>query len=268
MKRCAVIGSSGFIGYELVCQLMEYNDVSAVVMEKGNESDLISEEKIFSIGRNARVIFLDEEQFLVENEQYDTIFICHFYDELKLKGTINSIEFTEKLFNKMIGKSKDIIFLLSSKKELADLERTVNELSKNIDCNITYIEIPSLYGPWEPSAGLVHELIVQDLGKSNVSIKNIYGSNEILFVEDVGKAIRIISEKELKEHKYIITAKQCMYLPEDGKFTGLQNMIDGIKFAQMRNYIDATPFVIINTTSLEDGIQKQKQQIQQHFHLY
>ncbi|PGS51005.1 hypothetical protein [Bacillus sp. AFS041924] len=268
MKRCAVIGSSGFIGYELVCQLMEYNDVSAVVMEKGNESDLISEEKIFSIGRNARVVFLDEEQFIAENEQYDTIFICHYYDELKLKGTINNLEFKEHLFKKISSKSKEIIILLSAKNELASIERNVNDLNKNMDCNITYIEIPSLYGPWEPSTGLVHELIVQELGKRNTSIKNVYGSSEILFVEDVGKAIRIISEKELKEDKYIITAKQSMYLSEHSNFTGLQNMMDGLKIAPMRNSSEATPFVIINTTSFEDGIQKQKQQIQQHFHLY
>ncbi|PEJ60783.1 hypothetical protein CN692_01455 [Bacillus sp. AFS002410] len=268
MKRCAVIGSSGFIGYELVCQLMEYTDVTAVMVDRGNESELISEEKIFSIGRNARVVFLDEEQFLSENERYDTVFICHYYDELKLKGTTKDMELKDSIFNNISTKCKDLIILLSANNELSTFERNINDLSENLNSNITFIEIPSLYGPWEPSSGLVHELIVQDLGKRNDSKKNVYGSNEILFVEDVGKAIRIISEKELKESKYFITAKQCMYLPEEGNFTGIQNMIDGIKFSQMRNYKGATPFVIINTTSLEEGIQKQKQQIQQHFHLY
>jgi nucleoside-diphosphate-sugar epimerase len=268
MKKCAVIGSSGFIGYELVCQLMEYNEVTAVVMEKGNESDVISEEKIFSIGRNAKVVFVDEDQFLSEEAEYDTIFICHYFDELKLKGTVNLSESIVSTLDNITSKSKEIIFLLSTQKELAVIERIVIEQMKNKNCNLTFIEIPSLYGPWEPSSGLVHELIVLELDKKNISIKNVYGSNEILFVEDVGRAIRIISEKELKEHKYVITAKQSMHLKEQDQFTGIQQMMDGIKFTQMRNYIDATPFVIINTTSIEAGIQKQKQQIQQYFHLY
>ncbi|WP_088066518.1 hypothetical protein [Gottfriedia luciferensis] len=268
MKKCAVIGSSGFIGYELVCQLMEYNDVTAVLMDKGNESDLISEEKIFSIGRNAKVVFVDEQQFQEDNEQYDTIFICHYFDELKLRGTISNLEFKDDMFNNISLRCKEIIFISSTKKELASIETKVNELIQLSNCKVTFIEIPSLYGPWEPSSGLVHELIVQELGKRNLGIKNVYGSNEILFVEDVGKAIRIISEKDLKEHKYIITAKQSMYLPEQENFTGIQHMIEGIKFNQMRNDIDATPFVIINSTSIKEGIQKQKQQIQQYFHLY
>lgn len=267
MKKCAVIGSSGFIGYELVCQLMEYNDVTAVVTVKGNESDVISEEKIFSIGRNAKVFFVDEEQFISTNEKYDTIFVCHYFDELRLKGRADLEEF-ESTYKMIAAKSNEVIFLISTTKELSSIESKVNEFRDETDCKVTYIEIPALYGPWEPSSGLVHELIVSELGKKRSSFQNIYGSNEILYVEDVGKAIRLISEKELKEEKYTITAKQSMYLPVESNFTGIQQLMNEVKVTRMKSTIDATPFLILNTTSIESGIKKQKQQIQQYFHLY
>lgn len=266
MKKCAVIGSSGFIGYELVCQLMEYNDVTAVITGKGNESDVISEEKIFSIGRNSKVVFVEEEQFISENEHYDIVFICHFFDDVKLNEASIQLEQFEAEYKVISTKAKEIIFLLPATKSLSALERKANERSS--ECKVTFIEIPSLYGPWEPSSGLVHEIIVSELGKKSELIKNDYGSNEILYVEDVGKAIRLISEKELKEHKYVITAKHSMFLPEKSNFKGMQEMLDGIVISQMRKQMDATPFVILKTTSLDDGIQKQKQQIQQYFHLY
>ncbi|MET3194061.1 hypothetical protein [Bacillus sp. OAE603] len=267
MKKCAVIGSSGFIGYELVCQLMEYNDVTAVVTEKGNESDVISEEKIFSIGRNAKVIFVDEEQFITEDEQYDNIFICHYFDELRLKGSVDLAKF-ELIYKMISSKSKELIFLTSTTKELSLIEKKVSNLNKNPDTKVTFIELPALYGPWEPPTGLIHELIVSELGKKRTTFHNVYGPNEILYVEDVGKAIRLIAEKELKEQKYTITAKQSVYLPEESDFTGITELINEIKVSRMKNTIDSTPFVIIQTTSIEDGVKKQKQQIQQYFHLY
>lgn len=270
MKKCAVIGSSGFIGYELVCQLMEYNYVTAVVTDKGNESDVISEEKIFSIGRNANVVFVDEKQFTsTDNEVYDTIFISHYFDELKLNGGRSNIAHFESLFNFICTRSKNIIILLSSNKELNSIVKKVHELNQITNHkSITFIELPSIYGPWEPSSGLVHELVVSELDKKNLSIKNRYGSNEILYIEDVANAIRLISEKDLKEHKYIITAKESMYLPEEFQFTAIQQLFEEKKYNQFRLNADATPYIILNSTSFEKGVQKQKQQIQQYFHLY
>jgi nucleoside-diphosphate-sugar epimerase len=270
MKKCAVIGSSGFIGYELVCQLMEYNHVTAVVTNKGNESDLISEEKVFSIGRNANVVFVDEKEFILTvNEVFDTIFISHYFDDLKLNGDRSNIAHFESLFNNICSRSKNIIILLSSNKELSLIENKVNELNQKINHNsITFIELPSIYGPWEPSTGLVHELIVSDLGKKKLSIKNRYGSNEILYIEDVANAIRLISEKDLKEHKYTITAKESMYLPAQYQFTAIQQLFEEKKLIQLRLSADTTPYIILNSTSFEKGVQKQKQQIQQYFHLY
>ncbi|GGI14992.1 hypothetical protein [Gottfriedia solisilvae] len=267
MKKCAVIGSSGFIGYELVCQLMEYNDVTAVVTEKGNESDVISEEKIFSIGRNAKVIFVDEEQFTTEDEQYDNIFVCQYFDELRLKGSVDLAQF-ESIYKMISSKSKELIFLTSTTKKLSSIEKKVSELNKNPETKVTFIELPALYGPWEPPTGLIHELIVSELGKKRTTFHNVYGPNEILYVEDVGKAIRLIAEKELKEQKYTITAKQSVYLPEESDFTGITQLINEIKVSRMKNTIDSTPYVIIQTMSIEDGVKKQKQQIQQYFHLY
>lgn len=267
MKKCAVVGSSGFIGYELVCQLMEYNDVTAVVTEKGNESDVISEEKIFSIGRNAKVIFVDEEQFMIEDEVYDNVFVCHYFDEFRLKGSVD-LKQLESVYKMISPKSKELIFLTSTTKELSTIEKKVSELNKESETKVTFIELPALYGPWEPPSGLIHELIVSELGKKRTTFHNVYGSNEIIYVEDVGKAIRLIAEKELKEKKYTITAKKSVCLPEESDFTGVSQLMNELKVSRMKSTIDSTPFVIIETTAMETGVQKQKQQIQQYFHLY
>lgn len=268
MRKCVVIGSSGFIGYELVCQLMENNDVTAVEMSNSNESDVISEEKIFSIGRNSQVKFVDEKQFVFEDEEYDSIFICHFFDELKLRGASSELNLSKEVIEIVRNNSKEIICLVSSTKELAKIEmKLIGLLQDKKDC-ITFIEIPSVYGPWEPSNGLIHELIVSELGKRTHAFKNLYGPNEIIYIEDVVKAIIEISEKELKENRYLITAKDSLFLPEQVELTGIQELINEIKVVSSRNVNDATPFLILNPVSINNGIQKQKQQIQQYFHLY
>ena len=267
MEKCVVLGASGFIGFELVCKLMEKYCVTAVITSDTNDCDESREEKIFAVGRNANVKFIDISDFQHGNEEYKLLFNCHLIDKNQTKRdeTNNIIDYFDH-FN--FDHIKEIIWLIDKKKINNNIQKLIHEYMEEIGKKGTIIQIPDVYGPWQPVRHSIHQMIVHDIEQRGNPYEFTLPIKELLYVEDVASAIISIGEKEFKDEKYELTSDLSVSLEEGTITNGIEDFIDKLNINSKRTYSEITPYIIKSPLPLNEGLAKQKQHIHQFFHLY
>ncbi|MGG0206427.1 NAD-dependent epimerase/dehydratase family protein [Bacillus mycoides] len=220
MKRVLIIGALTFVGYHLVNKMIaEEVEVYGLDFDEFDSMTKINEEKLLLIGRNALFTYYsirDEDGWRsVEEESFDTVYFC-LYEPNQQSGFRNErviLQYLKRIV-RMCEKNKVKLNLISSieigsteESENKHLFSKVEEGLKKGELQYSAYRVPTLYGPWQPSFMMYHQLILSELDEKECRCINGEKGSDLLYVEDV-----------------------CEYLWENGmnvKHLGIYNLLSG-----------------------------------------
>ncbi|MET7017345.1 NAD(P)-dependent oxidoreductase [Bacillus mycoides] len=220
MKRVLIIGALTFVGYHLVNKMIaEEVEVYGLDFDEFDSMTKINEEKLLLIGRNALFTYYsirDEDGWRsVEEESFDTVYFC-LYEPNQQIGFRNErviLQYLKRIV-RMCEKNKVKLNLISSieigsteESENKHLFSKVEEGLKKGELQYSAYRVPTLYGPWQPSFMMYHQLILSELDEKECRCINGEKGSDLLYVEDL-----------------------CEYLWENGmnvKHLGIYNLLSG-----------------------------------------
>ncbi|MGF9766454.1 NAD-dependent epimerase/dehydratase family protein [Bacillus albus] len=222
MERVLIIGALTFVGYHLVNKMIaEEVEVYGLDFDEFENMTKINEEKLLLIGRNALFTYYsirDEDGWRsVEGEKFDTVYFC-LYEPNQKSGFRNErviLQYLKRII-RLCEEHKVKLNLISSievgnadESENKRLFSKVEEGLKKGEAPYSVFRVPTLYGPWQPSFMMYHQLILSELGEKECYYATEENGRDLLYVEDV-----------------------CEYLWEDGMnegHLGIYNLLSGKK---------------------------------------
>ncbi|QWI15625.1 NAD(P)-dependent oxidoreductase [Bacillus wiedmannii] len=279
MERVLIIGGLTFIGYHLVNKMIaEEVEVYGLDFDEFENMTKINEEKLLLIGRNALFTYYsirDEDGWKsVEGEKFDTVYFC-LYEPNQQSGFRNErviLQYLKRII-RLCAEQKVKLNLISSievgnadESENKRLFLKVEEGLKKGEAPYSVFRVPTLYGPWQPSFMMYHQLILSELDEKECHYASEENGSDLLYVEDV-----------------------CEYLWENGmneEHLGIYNLLSGKKslWKKGMNLLRATDKVnkkneeerndavevisIKRNTPLEYGLNKQLAHMKKYKELY
>ncbi|QWH16620.1 NAD(P)-dependent oxidoreductase [Bacillus mycoides] len=198
MKRVLIIGALTFVGYHLVNKMIaEEVEVYGLDFDEFDSMTKINEEKLLLIGRNALFTYYsirDEDGWRsVEEESFDTVYFC-LYEPNQQSGFRNErviLQYLKRIV-RMCEKNKVKLNLISSieigsteESENKHLFSKVEEGLKKGELQYSAYRVPTLYGPWQPSFMMYHQLILSELDDKECRCINGEKGSDLLYIEDV-----------------------------------------------------------------------------------
>ncbi|KKZ97601.1 hypothetical protein B4147_3128 [Bacillus wiedmannii] len=279
MERVLIIGGLTFVGYHLVNKMIaEEVEVYGLDFDEFENMKKINEEKLLLIGRNALFTYYsirDEDGWKsVEGEKFDTVYFC-LYEPNQQSGFRNErviLQYLKRII-RLCAEQKVKLNLISSievgnadESENKRLFLKVEEGLKKGEAPYSVFRVPTLYGPWQPSFMMYHQLILSELDEKECHYASEENGSDLLYVEDV-----------------------CEYLWENGmneEHLGIYNLLSGKKslWKKGMNLLRATDKVnkkneeerndavevisIKRNTPLEYGLNKQLAHMKKYKELY
>lgn len=222
MERVLIIGALTFVGYHLVNKMIaEEVEVYGLDFDEFDSMTKINEEKLLLIGRNALFTYYsirDEDGWRsVEEEKFDAVYFC-LYEPNQQSGFRNErviLQYLKRII-RLCEEHKVKLNLISSievgnaaESENKRLFAKVEEGLKKGEVQYSVFRVPTLYGPWQPSFMMYHQLILSELGEKECDYASEENGIDLLYVEDV-----------------------CEYLWENGmneERLGIYNLLSGKK---------------------------------------
>ncbi|MES5953851.1 NAD(P)-dependent oxidoreductase [Bacillus fungorum] len=222
MERVLIIGALTFVGYNLVNKMIaEEVEVYGLDFDEFENMTKINEEKLLLIGRNALFTYYsirDEDGWKsVEGEKFDAVYFC-LYEPNQQSGFRNErviLQYLKRII-RMCEEHKGKLNLISSIKIGSAVESEnkrvfskVEEALKKGELQYSVFRVPTLYGPWQPSFMMYHQLILSELDERECHYASEENGSDLLYVEDV-----------------------CEYLWENGmnvEHLGIYNLLSGKK---------------------------------------
>ncbi|HDR7783342.1 MULTISPECIES: NAD-dependent epimerase/dehydratase family protein [Bacillus] len=222
MERVLIIGALTFVGYHLVNKMIaEEVEVYGLDFDEFENMTKINEEKLLLIGRNALFTYYsirDEDGWRsVEGEKFDTVYFC-LYEPNQQSGFRNErviLQYLKRII-RLCAEQKVKLNLISSievgnadESESKRLFSKVEEGLKKGEAPYSVFRVPTLYGPWQPSFMMYHQLILSELDEKECYYASEENGSDLLYVEDV-----------------------CEYLWENGmneEHLGIYNLLSGKK---------------------------------------
>ncbi|ENJ6135117.1 NAD(P)-dependent oxidoreductase [Bacillus cereus] len=222
MERVLIIGALTFVGYHLVNKMIaEEVEVYGLDFDEFDSMTKINEEKLLLIGRNALFTYYsirDEDGWRsIEEEKFDAVYFC-LYEPNQQSGFRNErviLQYLKRII-RLCEEHKVKLNLISSievgnaaESENKRLFAKVEEGLKKGEVQYSVFRVPTLYGPWQPSFMMYHQLILSELGERECDYASEENGIDLLYVEDV-----------------------CEYLWENGmneERLGIYNLLSGKK---------------------------------------
>ncbi|MCP9278444.1 NAD-dependent epimerase/dehydratase family protein [Bacillus wiedmannii] len=222
MERVLIIGALTFVGYHLMNKMIaEEVEVYGLDFDEFENMKKINEEKLLLIGRNALFTYYsirDEDGWRsVEGEKFDTVYFC-LYEPNQQSGFRNErviLQYLKRII-RLCAEQKVKLNLISSievgnadESENKRLFLKVEEGLKKGEAPYSVFRVPTLYGPWQPSFMMYHQLILSELDEKECHYASEENGSDLLYVEDV-----------------------CEYLWENGmnaEHLGIYNLLSGKK---------------------------------------
>ncbi|WP_141523393.1 NAD-dependent epimerase/dehydratase family protein [Bacillus wiedmannii] len=279
MERVLIIGGLTFVGYHLVNKMIaEEVEVYGLDFDEFENMKKINEEKLLLIGRNSLFTYYsirDEDGWKsVEGEKFDTVYFC-LYEPNQQSGFRNErviLQYLKRII-RLCAEQKVKLNLISSievgnadESENKRLFLKVEEGLKKGEAPYSVFRVPTLYGPWQPSFMMYHQLILSELDEKERHYASEENGSDLLYVEDV-----------------------CEYLWENGmneEHLGIYNLLSGKKslWKKGMNLLRATDkenkkneeerndavevISIKRNTPLEYGLNKQLAHMKKYKELY
>lgn len=198
MERVLIIGALTFVGYHLVNKMIaEEVEVYGLDFDEYDSMTKINEEKLLLIGRNALFTYYpirDEDGWRsVEEENFDAVYFC-LCEPNQQSGFRNErviLQYLKRII-KMCEENKVKLNLISSievgctgESENKRLFSKVEEGLKKGELQYSVFRVPTLYGPWQPSFMMYHQLILSELDEKECRCTSEEKGSDLLYIEDV-----------------------------------------------------------------------------------
>ncbi|WP_141499080.1 NAD-dependent epimerase/dehydratase family protein [Bacillus wiedmannii] len=198
MERVLIIGALTFVGYHLVNKMIaEEVEVYGLDFDEFENMKKINEEKLLLIGRNALFTYYsirDEDGWRsVEGEKFDTVYFC-LYEPNQQSGFRNErviLQYLKRIIRLCVEQKVKLNLISSIEIGNADesenkrLFLKVEEGLKKGEAPYSVFRVPTLYGPWQPSFMMYHQLILSELDEKECHYASEENGSDLLYVEDV-----------------------------------------------------------------------------------
>ncbi|MCH4567378.1 NAD(P)-dependent oxidoreductase [Bacillus sp. ES1-5] len=279
MERVLIIGALTFVGYHLVNKMIaEEVEVYGLDFDEFENMTKINEEKLLLIGRNALFTYYsirDEDGWRsVEGEKFDTVYFC-LYEPNQQSGFRNErviLQYLKRIIRLCAEQKVKLNLISSIEVENADesenkrLFSKVEEGLKKGEAPYSVFRVPTLYGPWQPSFMMYHQLILSELDEKECHYASEENGSDLLYVEDV---CEYLWENGMKvEHLGIynlLSGKKSLWK----KGMNLLRAADKVNKKNEEERNDAVEVISIKrNTPLEYGLNKQLAHMKKYKELY
>ncbi|KAA0746389.1 NAD(P)-dependent oxidoreductase [Bacillus sp. AY3-1] len=279
MERVLIIGGLTFVGYHLVNKMIaEEVEVYGLDFDEFENMTKINEEKLLLIGRNALFTYYsirDEDGWKsVEGEKFDTVYFC-LYEPNQQSGFRNErviLQYLKRII-RLCAEQKVKLNLISSievgnadESENKHLFLKVEEGLKKGEAPYSVFRVPTLYGPWQPSFMMYHQLILSELDEKECHYASEENGSDLLYVEDV---CEYLWEKGMNEEHLgiynLLSGKKSLWK----KGMNLLRATDKVNKKNEEERNDAVEVISIKrNTPLEYGLNKQLAHMKKYKELY
>ncbi|WP_263703536.1 NAD-dependent epimerase/dehydratase family protein [Bacillus thuringiensis] len=279
MERVLIIGALTFVGYHLVNKMIaEEVEVYGLDFDEFENMTKINEEKLLLIGRNALFTYYsirDEEGWRsVEGEKFDTVYFC-LYEPNQQNGFRNErviLQYLKRII-RLCEEHKVKLNLISSievgnvdESENKRLFAKVEEGLKKGEVEYSVFRVPTLYGPWQPSFMMYHQLILSELGEKECYYTSEENAIDLLYVEDVCEYLweNGMNEEHLGIYN-LLSGKKSLWK----KGMNLLRAEDKVKKENVEERDETVEVISIKrNTPLEYGLNKQLAHMKKYKELY
>jgi len=279
MERVLIIGALTFVGYHLVNKMIaEEVEVYGLDFDEFENMTKINEEKLLLIGRNALFTYYsirDEDGWRsVEGEKFDTVYFC-LYEPNQQSGFRNErviLQYLKRIIRLCAEQKVKLNLISSIEGENADqsenkrLFSKVEEGLKKGEALYSVFRVPTLYGPWQPSFMMYHQLILSELDEKECHYASEENGSDLLYVEDVCEYLweNGMNEEHLGIYN-LLSGKKSLWK----KGMNLLRAADKVNKKNEEERNDAVEVISIKrNTPLEYGLNKQLAHMKKYKELY
>jgi len=286
MRGAVVIGALTFIGYHVVQKLLaEEVEVLAIDVDDLRHPSRINEEKLLLIGRNAGFTYhsLRDREAWEEICNFDVVYFClcepNQYEKLPDKRSIQS--YLHTVLALCEARNKKLILLSSVNTATAlfyeakgvEVPLSNNgiffyELEKEVRRSLTkyaILQVPTVYGPWQPTFMVYHQLILADAIGREIRIEIKENSEDAVYVEDVAECLYECGQNKVTGTYYIESGEAGQW----HKGIALLNGSNKIRIREKR--VEKKPTACYRYRpqySLKEGLQEQILHVNKYKNLY
>lgn len=283
MNKAIVIGALGFIGFGLCERLLEeeYEVIGIDYIDGRNEK--IKEQKLAEVARNSDFHFVNKqiENVLIEDvcEKCNIIYYCLHDNEVSEEKLDEIIVKNKKILNKIMNYCRQttckFVYLSSyevycendlsridyTKKNPRNLigkmkiedEHEIEEYSlANQPFAYYIVQLPTVYGPWQPDSMTFQQLIIGEVSPSIDSIRE-----DVIFIKDLVESLLDIPQT-IKENKTLIIGSNKRNQWEQG-FNLLKNSLNKEIQPVDERINDPHIYDRFFKTSIQEGIREQQE---------
>lgn len=304
MKKIVVTGALGFIGFALSKRLVEngFEVIGIDCMVDDQLKDLY-EEKLLWIGRNSLFQFMNKriEDLDLQDLLKDVDVVYHLAAATSrdrnwglLRTTIeDNVGVTGKIIA-ACGKRVKLIFTSSTQvygeRTGVITERTplnpitpysltkmaaeslIKAQGKESGLPFVIFRLPTIYGPWQRKDMTYSQLLMQKFKWCDNEIDSDRVTEDVLFIDDIlDTLIEAGMKKECRNEVFNLSSgKTNEWFRGKALITNDDTIVpkDERMYVSISNEKVSKELKFKVTTSLEEGIEKQKQHFQQYKHLY
>ncbi len=288
MRGAVIVGALSFVGYHLLTKLLE-EEIEVIGMDEESWDGLsrMNEEKLLLIGRNSCFSYCslhEKDAFKqVHPEDVDTVFFClfepnqySFSSKREYEGALTgALQYCSRY-------KKRFVFLSSVNASTARFHKmkgieatsvTENglffyEMETLVEkCKLSYavLQVPVVYGPWQPSFMTYHKLILSSILNRNIDIEVKENSEDSVYAGDVAQCLYDLGRQPVQGIYYMESGEAGQWQ----KGIELLNGNQKIRLSGKRNEKRmAQPYSYCPQLTLKEGLLQQANHIKKYKALY
>ncbi|MFY0145210.1 NAD-dependent epimerase/dehydratase family protein [Bacillus cytotoxicus] len=198
MNRVLIIGALTFVGYHLVNKMLaEDIEVYGIDFADFENISKIEEEKLMLIGRNALFTYSDirddQEWHEIENNPFDAAYFClcepnqnaGFRKEQVILQYLKRVTHMCEANEVKLNVVSSIEVGNRNESENKRMFMKIEEEVKKGDLSYSIFRVPTLYGPWQPTFMIYHQLMLSEINEQECELTSTENRCDLLYVEDV-----------------------------------------------------------------------------------
>lgn len=287
MKKILVTGYSGFIGYNLVEELLEKKYQVIGISDKKEDV----RHDIIQIRKDVRK--LDENELpknlscIIHLAAITDVSYCQKNPseciDVNVKGTQHILEIARNTRTKFLYLSTSHVYGIPNKLPIKEshprnpssiyassklaAEIITESYARSYGMDVSIVRLFSIYGPRSSEHLVISKIISQLLNKNIISLGNLYPKRDFLYVKDAVKAIELVLRKTKKFEIYNVGSGTSYSILElcnmikkiSNKTTSIKSIKSQTRNLDINNIIsDSYKIRKLGwkpTTSIEDGLQ-------------
>ncbi|MEC1715787.1 NAD-dependent epimerase/dehydratase family protein [Schinkia azotoformans] len=273
MKKAMVIGSLGFIGFSLSKRLLEEEFEVIGIDHFSEKHDQLKEQKLLEIARNSNLIYINNpiENLILKEvaESCDVLYYCLHDSDINKNNINKKMTKMKDILTKVMDYCNEIMckFVYLSSYESLNQRNPIGQmkmeeeyeienyskLNKNFFFHI--VQLPTVYGPWQPDSMTFQQLI---MGKDSPSIDPI--REDAIFVEDLVEILlELPADLDVNKIIKINSNRKNQWQEGVNLIKGTSNPKQESSELEVKNAKDQEVYHRHLQTTLEEGIRRQKE---------